>query len=217
MTSFTQRRVTMVDTQVRPSDVTKYPIIEAMLAVPRELFVPASMRDVAYAGYNLPLGPDRVVLSPRTFAKMLDALDVGPHELVLDIGAGCGYSAAVLGQMAEAVVAVEEDAGFAAEAEAALNQAGADNVLVVKGRLTEGSLRHGPFDVIIIEGGIRHVPDIIGSQLKDGGRIACLFMRDELGTVFIGHKSGENVTWRFVFNASAPVLPGYDVSPEFLL
>ncbi len=105
----------MVDTQVRPSDVTKFPIIDAMLRVPREIYVPAAMRDVAYVGENVDLGGGRVVLDPRVLAKMLNALDVQPDEMVLDIGCGLGYSTAVLARLAEAVVAVEADAEMAAD------------------------------------------------------------------------------------------------------
>ena len=130
MSDFAARRVTMVDTQVRPSDVTKFPIIDAMLTVQREDFVPAAQREAAYLGENLDLGQDRVLLDPRTLAKMLDHLDITNDELVLDIGCAMGYSSAVIAHMAEAVVAVEEDEAMAAEAQEALAQAGADNVIV---------------------------------------------------------------------------------------
>ncbi|MEP6401360.1 MAG: hypothetical protein ABJ029_12510, partial [Marinomonas sp.] len=85
MSDFATRRTMMVDTQVRPSDVTKYPIIDAMLSVPRENFVPTGLRETAYMGENIDLDGGRVVLEPRTLAKMLDALDIGPDELVLDV------------------------------------------------------------------------------------------------------------------------------------
>ena len=85
MSDFTARRVMMVDTQVRPSDVTKFPIIEAMLSVPREVYVPAAKQEAAYVGENLDLGAGRVMPEARTLAKMLDALDVLPSEHVLDV------------------------------------------------------------------------------------------------------------------------------------
>src|SRR6056297_2704105 len=105
MTDFATRRRMMVDTQVRPSDVTKFPIIEAMLTVPREEFVPNSLREAAYMGEHVDLGGGRVLLDPRILAKMLDALAVTPGDLVLDVGTATGYSAAVLAHLAEAVVA----------------------------------------------------------------------------------------------------------------
>ncbi len=114
----------MVDTQIRPSDVTKFPIIEAMLTVPREAFVPAEKREAAYIGEDIELGGGRVVLEPRTLAKMLDALDIQGDDLVLDIGSGLGYSAAVIARMAEAVVAVEENESWTEEAQGILTEQG---------------------------------------------------------------------------------------------
>ncbi|GAA6208426.1 protein-L-isoaspartate O-methyltransferase [Cognatishimia sp. WU-CL00825] len=211
------RRIAMVDTQVRPSDVTKFPIIEAMLSVPREIYVPLEKRDAAYIGENLSLGPDRVILEPRTLAKMLDGLDIRKDELVLDIGSGLGYSAAVIARMAEAVVAVESDEDQASEAQVLLADQNVDNVVVHQGALPAGAADHGPYDVIIVQGGIEIIPDALAAQLKNGGRIACLFMQGKLGVVKIGLKEAENISWRPVFNAGAPLLAGFERVAEFEL
>lgn len=216
MQDFATRRTMMVDTQVRPNDVTKFPIIAAMLHVPREEFVPAARREAAYVGENVELAPGRVLLEPRNFAKMLDALDIQPSDLVLDIGCGLGYSSAVIARMAEAVVALEEG-DLAAEAEATLARAGADNAAVVTGPLTAGAAKHGPYDVILVEGGVETMPAAILDQLKEGGRIAALFMQGALGTVRIGRKIDGLVGWRDAFNAAAPVLPGFAAAKEFVL
>lgn len=217
MPDYAARRRAMVDSQVRPSDVTSFPIISAMLAVPREVFVPAQLREAAYMGEHLDLGRGRVILDPRTLAKMLDALDIRPGDLVLDIGCALGYSSAVMARLAGAVVALESDADMAAEARAHLAEQEADNVIPHEGPLTEGAAEHGPFDVIIVEGGVAELPDALTGQLKDGGRMACLFMEDRLGAVRIGHKTGGHVSWRFAFNASAPVLPGFERHMTFSL
>ena len=217
MSEFASRRMMMVDTQVRPSDVTKYPIIEAMLSVPREEFVPAGLREVAYAGEHVELTSGRVVLDARTLAKMLDALDIRSDEMVLDLGCGLGYSTAVIARMAEAVVAVEEDEALAAEASRALAAQGADNAAVVTGPLASGAAKHGPYDVITLQGGVAAIPEAILAQLKDGGRIAAVFMDGALGTAKIGYKEGGRVTWRFAFNATAPVLPGFAARQGFTL
>jgi len=217
MADYAARRATMVDTQIRPSDVTKFPVIEAMLDIPREAFVPDDLREVAYADKDVPLGGGRVVLAPRTLAKMLDALDIGPEELVLDIGCGLGYSSAVIAHMAEAVIAVEENAEMADEAQRLLSENGVDNVAVVAGPLAEGAAKHGPYDVIVIEGGVEDVPPALLDQLKEDGRIAAIFMEEELGTCKIGVKAEGVVSWRFAFNASAPVLPGFEKAREFAL
>ncbi|MEM8655442.1 MAG: protein-L-isoaspartate O-methyltransferase [Pseudomonadota bacterium] len=217
MPDFATRRTMMVDTQVRPSDVTKFPIIDAMLTVKREDFVPAEQRETAYIGENIDLGGGRVVLEPRTLAKMLDALDISPDELVLDVGAALGYSAAVIAHMAQAVVALEDDEARAAEAQDTLMSAGIDNVITHVEPLGDGAAEHGPYDVIIVEGGVGHVPEMLLSQLKDGGRIACLFMEGDLGEVRIGYKANGAVSWRRAFNAGAPVLPGFERQDAFTL
>ena len=217
MPDFAARRTMMVDNQVRPSDVTKFPIIQAMLAVPREIFVPDAQREAAYAGENLPLGRDRVLLDPRTLAKILDGLDVRNDDLVLDVGSALGYSAAVVALMAQAVVALEEDEAMAGEAQTLLSEIGADNVIVQAGPLAEGAAEHGPYDVIVVQGGVEEVPAALIDQLKEGGRIACLFMDGALGAVRIGYKTGGGVSWRFEFNAGAPVLPGFRKERAFAL
>jgi len=217
MTDFAARRRMMVDTQIRPSDVTKYPIIDAVLAVPRELFVPDAQRDVAYAGEDLDLGGGRVLLEPRTLAKMLDTLDIGADELVLDVGCGFGYSAAVVARLAQAVVAVEQDEAMAKEATDLLSEVDADNVIVHQGPLAEGATEHGPYDVILVEGGVEDVPATLLAQLKDGGRIACLFVDGAVGELRIGYKSDGEMSWRFEFNAAAPVLPGFEAQRAFAL
>lgn len=217
MADFSLRRTQMVDTQVRPSDVTKFPIIDAMLSVPREAFVPADMVEAAYVGETIEIAPGRVLLEARTLAKMLDELDVQREELVLDIGVGLGYSAAVIGHIAEAVVAVESDADLAEEAQRLLVENGADGVAVHTGPLSEGAAEFGPFDVICIEGGVEEVPDALLAQLKEHGRIACLFMEGALGVVRIGYKHNGAVSWRFAFNASAPVLAGFEKTRDFAL
>ncbi|WP_010138836.1 protein-L-isoaspartate O-methyltransferase family protein [Oceanicola sp. S124] len=217
MTDYAARRTMMVDAQVRPSDVTKFPIIEAMLSVPRELFVPQERKEAAYLGENISLGGRRVLLEPRTFAKMLDAVDVQPEDLVLDLGAAQGYSSAVLARMAAAVVAVEEDEDLASDSQQVLSDLGADNVILHDAKLSEGAPEHGPYDVILLEGAVEHMPEAITAQLKDGGRIVALFAEGHLGVVRVGYKIDGHVNWRFAFNAGAPVLPGFERHAAFTL
>jgi protein-L-isoaspartate(D-aspartate) O-methyltransferase len=214
MSDFSTRREMMVDTQVRPSDVTKFPIIAAMLTVPREDFVPAAQREAAYVGLNIDLGGGRVVLEPRTLAKLLDFLDIAPGDKVLDVGTGLGYGAAVLAEMGASVVALEADAGAARSALAA---AGYDAVTVVAGPLADGAASGAPYDTVLIEGGVEQVPAALVAQVRDGGHIGAIFMQGALGTVRIGRKEAGAVTWRFAFNATAPVLPGFAAAREFVL
>jgi len=218
MTDYNARRTMMVDTQIRPSDVTKFPVIDAMLDVAREEFVPAEAREAAYVGENILLGPEgRVVLDPRVLAKMLDGIDIQPSELVLDIGSGLGYSSAIIAHMAEAVVALEEDEVLCKDGQAALGQSGVDNVVSQCGPLVQGAAEHGPYDVIVIQGGVAVLPDTILDQLKEGGRIGAIFMEGNLGVARIGYKIDGKISWRFAFNATAPVLAGFEQEQAFAL
>ena len=217
MTDYKMRRQIMVDTQVRPSDVTKFPIIDALLNVPREKFVSDGKREAAYIGENLSIGPSRVILEPRTFAKLLDVLDIKNNELVLDIGSGFGYSSAVISRMAELVIAVEQDEVFASEAEEILSEVGADNVVVQVNKLEDGAPKHGPYDVIILQGGVEEIPLSILNQLKNGGRIGAIFIEEGLGTARIGYKLNNKVTWRYSFNAAVPILDGFRKQKDFVL
>lgn len=217
MSDFASRRVTMVDTQVRPSDVTKFPIIDAMLTVPRELYVPNDRREAAYVGANLDIGSGRVVLEARTLAKLLDALDIQPDELVLDLGCGLGYSAAVIARLADTVVAVEEDAPLAADAQRLLSEEGVDNALVIAGPLVSGAAKHAPYDVVTVQGGVETIPEALLDQIRDGGRIGAIFMDGLLGTAKIGFKKDGRISWRAMFNATAPVLDGFQKARGFTL
>lgn len=211
MSDFSARRVMMVDTQVRPSDVTKFPIIEAMLSVPREAYVPPAKQEAAYVGENLDLGGGRVLPEARTLAKMLDALDVLPTDRVLDVACGLGYSTAVIARMAKSVDGVEPLSDLAAMAVTTLAALGVNNATV------HAAAPAGTFDVIAIEGGVEEVPVALLDQLAEGGRIGAIFMQGALGVVKVGHKADGRVNWRFAFNATAPVLEGFAKERAFAL
>ncbi len=216
MTDYTTLRTAMVDTQVRPSDVTRFQVINAMLTVRREIFVPADQKDVAYAGTSIDLGNGRIVPDPRVLAKMLDALDIGPEDLVLDIGCGLGYSTAVIGQMAEAVIGVEEDESLFREAEANLAAESVDNAVVVNKPLVQGAPEHGPYNVIFVNGAVEQLPETILDQLKEDGRIAAIFLEGSAGHCRVGVKAEGHIAWHTAFDATAPVLPGFAKEPEFV-
>jgi len=215
MTDYKTARTAMVDCQIRPSDVTKYPIIEAFLNTPREAYVPDSCRQVAYAGDHIDLGNHRTLLDPRVFAKMLDCLNVNPDDLVLDLGCGLGYSTAILAKLAEAVVAVEDDAAMAETATATLSEQSVDNAFVVHGDLAKGNAKNGPYDVIILQGSVEDIPSALIGQLKDGGQICAIFNDHKLGECRIGYKSHQKLSWNTVFNATAPLMDGFEMEKSF--
>ncbi|QIK40917.1 protein-L-isoaspartate O-methyltransferase family protein [Pontivivens nitratireducens] len=216
MTDFKSARTAMVDCQIRPSEVTRYPIIQAMLTVPREQYLPSEAQAIAYMGEHVDIGGGRVCLDPRVLAKLIDALAIQPDDLVLDIGCGLGYSTAIIANIAEAVVALEEDEALAEEAAATLSAQGVDNAVVEKGPLVAGAPSHGPYDVIIIQGGIEALPDAIADQLRPDGRIAVIEMMGPLGVAQLGVKGANGISWRRSFDATAPILPGFAAEKAFV-
>lgn len=215
MTDFAVARRVMVDNQVRPADVTSLAIIDAMLWVPRERFVPKARRDVAYAETEVEIAPGRVMLQPRTFAKMLEAVEIDPRGLVLDLAPGTGYSTAVIARLAEAVVAVEPDAVLARQAQSILVELEADNAVVAQGDPAAGDPAHGPYDVIFVNGAVEILPDGLVEQLKEGGRLVAVFRDGPVGKCRVLTRARHAVSRRFVFDADAPVLPGFERPVEF--
>jgi protein-L-isoaspartate(D-aspartate) O-methyltransferase len=216
MIDYTEARETMVDGQVRPSDVTRQNIISAMLEMPREKFVPASQRTVAYVDRDIPLGKGRALLAPRTFAKMLDAAEIGPDETVLDVGCGLGYSSAVIARLCRGVIAVEEDEAMVKGAEATLAALAIDNAAILNAPLAEGVAAEGPYDVIVVSGGaIATDPTALYDQLAEDGRLIAIWASRGTGQVRLSVKSGDDVATRWVFDATAPILPGFEAKPSF--
>lgn len=209
-------RTKMVDGQVRPNDVTDLRIIDAMLEIPRELFVPAAERPLAYIDRNLPVGDGRRLLQPMLVAKAIQAAEIGAAACVLVVGAATGYTAAVAGRLAASVVALESDASLAEAARAALSAAGAATVTVAVGPLAAGWAAAAPYDAILIDGGVEVVPPAIVAQLKDGGRLVSFEGAGLSGRAVLRTRSGAETAARTLFNASAPALPGFAREPAFV-
>lgn len=209
------RRI-MVDCQVRTADVTDPELIAAMLEVPRELFVPKALADRAYLDSDLTIGEGRVLLKPMVLAKLIQAGQIGPTDRVLDAGCGTGYSSAILARLAGSVVAMEQDAGIAATAKQALSAAGAGGVTVVTGPLTDGWPSGGPYDFILLNGASEITPDSYAGQLKPDGRLACIYRPGPAGKAMIYRAVEGHLVGRPIFEASAPVLPGFAAPKAFV-
>lgn len=215
MQDYAAAREMMVDCQVRPSDVTRYAVIDAMLQVPRERFVPSSKRSVAYAGEAIETAAGRWLLDPRVFAKMVDAAEIEPTDAVLDIGCGLGYSSAVLSRICRAVISVESDETMAKAAEETLSSLGYDNVAVLTSPLEEGADSEKPFDAIFVQGGVGDVPQPLFDQLVEDGRLIAIWMDGSFGQVRVSTKTGETISHRWIFDAAAPLLPGFSKAASF--
>jgi protein-L-isoaspartate(D-aspartate) O-methyltransferase len=216
MVDYAQARRTMVERQVRPADVTDLRIQAAMLEVPREAYVPAERRAMAYLDQDVPVNSERALLKPMVFAKLVQAAGINETDHVLDLGCASGYSTAVLSKLAGSVVALEQDAALARAAGETLAQAGARNVSVVSGPLTAGWPKNAPYDVIVLEGAGEIVPDSLLSQLKEDGRLVAVVGRAPLGKATIYRKAGGHATAQPLFDAAAPLLPGFVRPAEFV-
>lgn len=212
----TQARRMMVDGQVRPSDVTNLDVLGAMLEVPREVFVPPALSGQAYLDCDLPISEGRALLKPMVLAKIIQSAQVGSDDHVLDIGCGTGYSAAILAKLAGSVVALEEDAALARQAQTALAATGAGSVVVATGPLTAGWPAAAPYDVILFEGATEIVPEPLGRQLKPDGRIVAIFGRSPASKCVVYRMIDGRLVGRAIFDAAAPVLPGFVAPAVFV-
>lgn len=213
---FAKARSAMVDSQIRPADVTEPAILSAFRNTPRERFVPQSAMALAHGDAVVSYGNGRYLLRPRDFAKLITAADIKPHEVVLDIGCARGYSTAILAQIAETVVGLESDEATVNRASEILIDIDVLNAAIVQGDLKEGAAQHGPFDVIMFQGAVEQVPHKWFDQLSDGGRLAVIISDGPIGRATIYTKSGGAVGDRVVFDANAPLIPGFEREPAFI-
>lgn len=219
---FALLRKRMVDGQIRTVDVTKLSVLAAFLTVPREKFVPEALKELSYVDESIPLtGGDankigRYLMNPAALAKLLQAADIKAEDVVLDIGAGTGYSAALLSKLASSVIALEEDQKLAAAANENLQSGGYDNVVVVSGLLTKGYPEESPFDVILLEGAVDFIPEALFSQLKEGGRLVAVEGHGNSAVARIYVKEDGLISARRVFNLAIKPLEGFVKKPEFV-
>lgn len=214
------QRLNMVESQVRPSDVTDRRITRAMREIPREAFVPGPLKSIAYADEPLKVSDaahnQRYILAPRLLAKLVQLLEIEPDGMVLDVGPATGYSTALLARLGQAVVALEEDARLAERTQEVLANQGVDNAVVITGNMTKGAADEGPYDAILINGAVVDVPTALLDQLKDGGRCVAVSIDNGVGRATVWRRHGMSFDRRPAFDASAPYLPGFEPAAGFI-
>lgn len=209
------RRKAMVEGQILPNNVTDERIAEAFLDVPREPYVPNSLRAVAYVDEDLQIADGRYLLAPVVLARMLQAAAIGPDDAVLDVGCASGYSTAIISRLASAVVALECDPELAAWANRVLGETGADNAAVVEGTLEDGCADQGPYNAIIVNGGCALSPDTLTEQLAEGGRLVLVERDGQVGCARLYRRQDGVVSHTELFDAQVPILPGLEVAATF--
>jgi protein-L-isoaspartate(D-aspartate) O-methyltransferase len=220
MSGFSIARQKMVDGQVRPSDVTDFRIIDAMLAVPREAFVPQNKQALAYLDIDLDVSEGgsekRFLIKPVVTAKMLQAAEIKETDKVLVVGCATGYAAAVVARLAGQVTATESDSALAARAKDVLAQLGIGNATVRTADPSEGDAANAPYDVIMLNGATAVTPDRLYRQLRDGGRLVGVFAMAQPQRAMIVTHSHDDFGTRALFDAAVPILPGLGRVPAFV-
>lgn len=222
MSEFAIARYNMVESQIRPNRVTDRRILEAMLEIPREKFVPASKRPLAYMDEEIVFetpgkaASDRFMIAPMTLAQLIQLAEIEDGNVVLDIGCTTGYSSVILARLAGAVVGLECDSELAESASANIIELEADNAAIVSGDLAEGYPDEGPYDAIILQGSVPEVPRTLLAQLKEGGRLVAIVGDKDMGQALLYRNIGGEFPAVFAFDAAAPRLPGFEQTPEFV-
>lgn len=206
----------MVENQVRPNRVTDPLVVAALSELPREAFLPEALRGIAYVDEDIPLGGGRVLIKPMAAALIVQAADIAPSDVVLDVGCAVGYTAAVASRMASTVFALESDPSLAESARQVLASLDCATVSVVEGPLNAGYPAQAPFDAILFDGAVPQVPDALFDQLAEGGRLVAVISGQTgigKGTIFL--KTGGVVARREAFDVAIPVLSEFVPAPTF--
>lgn len=217
--NFEAARIKMVDNQIRTTDVTSHSILSAFLSVPREEFVPAKMRDLAYIDADIELAGSaarRYLMEPSPLAKLLQLARISKSEVVLEIGCGTGYASALLSLIAGSVVALESDESLAATATETLARLGYDNVAVVTGDLEKGYAAEAPYDVIFINGAVETIPAALFEQLRDGGRLVAVEGFGNASHAKLYVRESGRMSERAAFNTAVKPLPGFRREKPFV-
>lgn len=214
---FDTARRNMIDSQIITNKVNDDRIIDAMGEVPREVFVGDAQRTIAYVDEALMIGDGRHLMEPMIIGRLLQDAKIKPDDVVLSIGAGTGYAAALLAKLADTVVAVESDKELAKSAQETLLELGIDNVAVMSGDLTRGYPKQAPYDVIFFDGAVEEIPAGIEKQLTEGGRLVAVVMKPGtlLGTAVVVTRYGGSLSRRELFDAGSPLLPGFAKEAAF--
>ena len=217
MIDYAAARLTMVDTQLRTNKVIDEAVLEAFLAVPRERFVPPGLRGAAYADDDLPLGGGRYMMKPMVLARLMQLAAITREDSVLEIGCATGYGMALLARLARSVIALESDATLAAQAVARLRELAIGVASVVEAPLTAAYPGRAPYDVILFEGAVQEIPVPIARQLAEGGRLVAVLQEgNAVGRAVLATVARGVLSRRPAFDASVPLLPGFQAQPSFV-
>lgn len=210
-------RENMIRSQLRPNRIYSVPLLEAIFNVARETFVPPHLQKVAYIDEDIAISPDRYLIEPVTFARLVQIANIDADTAVLDIGCGTGYSTAVISRLAKSVVAIEENALLFQQAQQNLTGKGFGNATVINAPHSEGYAAKAPFDVIFIGGRLEMIPDFLIDQLAPEGRLVTVMEEDGVGRAVTIRKTSKTLAEMVDFDAMIPLMPGFARKRTFAL
>lgn len=211
-----EARQNMVDCQLRTNRVTDSALLAAMAELPREAFIPADLKDLAYSDGELKIAEGRSMLAPMTVARMLQCLEIRKKDVCLAIESAAGYAAAVMGHLSCAVFALHDDSNLTLQTGNICNQLGLDNVISVTGPLNEGWNKEAPYNAIFIDGTVEIVPDVIWDQMADGGRLVAIIEENGVGRATRFLKKGTSHSGLVQFDAKAHKLSNFRRPQNFV-
>jgi len=213
---FAAARRNMVDGQIRTADVTNPDVVGAFLDVPREAFLPDTLRPFAYVDDDLRIAFGRYLAAPATLARLIQASAPRAADVVLLVGAGTGYCAALLSRLCAQVLALESDGALAAAATGNLSDCSCSNVVVVEGPLASGLAGEGPYDLVFIEGAIGRLPESFTAQVKEGGRLIAVEGTGNSAMARLHVREAGRLSARPLFNCAMKPLPGFEKAAGFI-
>ncbi len=217
MEDYAAQRTAMINSQIRTDHVTDKALLDALAKTPREAFAPENRQAFVYADCETQIDEGRALMRPCSFARLVEALDIKPTDLVLDIACGLGYSTAIFSHLAEMVIALEDDATRVERASHILANLGLDNNAVIEGKLENSLPEHGPFDAIFVNGAVERVPEAWLELLsQEHGRLAVIVHQKTYGEARLYIRSGHHTSYRTLFETRSQMLPGFEKKPGFV-
>ena len=210
-------RKNMVDCQLKPNKITDLNLINAFLNVPREIFVNKKNINQCYLDVNIDLTKNRFLLNPMICARLIQSLDINKNDTVLTIGSGVGYTSIILSYLCNTVIGIESIKSFYDFSLDVLLKLEVNNVVFIKSKIENGYSDQQPYDCIIIEGGVNHVPIEILNQLSENGRLVAVEIKEgNVGKATIYQRHGKEFTKKYLFDAYVPVFDGFKKNQNFI-
>ncbi len=213
---FSFLRKNMVDCQLKPNKIINLNLIDAFLKVPREIFVNKKNINQCYLDVNIDLTKNRFLLNPMVSARLIQSLNISKDDTILTIGSGVGYNSVILSYLCNTVIGIESIKSFYDLSSDILIKLQVNNVVFIKTKIEIGYSDQQPYDCIIIEGGVNHVPNEILNQLSENGRLVAVEIKEgNVGKATIYQRYGKEFTKKYLFDAYVPVFDGFKKKQNF--